>query len=111
MLQTEQMLQTIENAMNANILSFEKGENVDIKSFDEGVRQFCYVLASLPANEAKKYEANLAHIIARLTEFIPQLEARKNELEDKINSLNKRNKAYNAYGNAMFLALQNAGGD
>ena len=65
-------------------------------------------LAKLPPDESKKYEPDIKRLIEYLTGAKINLEQKKGELEEKIMSLNKTNRASNAYGNAMFLALQAA---
>ena len=107
----DQMLKEILESMDANIRAFENGGDVDMLSFDDKVRKFCAVLSGLPKFEAKKYEGSLKVVIERLSQLIPKIEAKRDELEDKITSLNKRNLAYNAYGNAIVLALQTMQGD
>jgi len=107
----DEMLKEISTIMDANMQSFSNGEDVDMLIFDGKVHSFCTALAKLPKYEAKKYEGKLKKIIEDLQNFIPKIEARRDELEEKINSLNHRNLAYNAYGNALIIAMQTAQGD
>jgi hypothetical protein len=104
----DEMLKEIFEIMRANVQAFENGDNdVDMLAFDGKVRGFCNILTGLPPYEAKKYEPELKVIIDNLNSFIPKIEARRNSLEDQINALNQRNIGYNAYGNALMLAMQN----
>jgi|GEM_PF-3612457 len=104
----DEMLKEISAIMDANMQAFHNGQDVDMVIFDEKVRNFCKTLVTLPKFEAKKYEDQLKVVIENLTSFIPKLEAKRDELEEKINSLNQRKTAYNAYGNALILAMQTA---
>jgi hypothetical protein len=106
-----EMLLEISNIMDANIRAFDSGNDVDMNIFDEKVRSFCEVLSKLSAHEARQYEDKLKQVIDKLTDFIPKLEAQRDALGEKITSMNKRNVAYNAYGNALILAMQSANSD
>jgi hypothetical protein len=106
---SQQMLQDILEYINISENNFNTGAVVDMQLLDIKVHHFCDIIAHLPAAEAKKYSASLDVIIERLKPLIQKIELHKSELEDKIHSINKRNIAYNAYGNAMILALQSVG--
>jgi hypothetical protein len=107
----DELLNEISTILGKTMQAFTNGEDFEMSSFDKKVHNFCDCLKMLPAFEAKKYEAKLKLTIKELTDFIPKLEAQRDFLEEKINSLNKRSVAYNAYGNALILAMQTAQGE
>lgn len=107
----DEMIKSAWEYLDANIAVIDNGGNPDMSLFDKKAHEICYTLAMLPAAEAKKHEIQLKELIEHLTEITHSLESRKVELGEKIEALNKRQIAYNAYGSAMFLALQTAGGE
>lgn len=84
------------------------GGNTDLTEVEKTAHKLCDTLSALPPQEAKKYENKLHRLIFNLTTVRDDLVATKAKLESEITSINHRNTAYNAYGNAMFLALQAA---
>lgn len=107
----DEMIKSAWECLDANIAAIDNGGNVDMSVFDRKAHEICSTLATLPPLEAKKHEAKLKELIEHLTEITHSLEDRKVELGEKIEALNKRQTAYNAYGSAMFLALQTAGSE
>jgi hypothetical protein len=107
----DEMLKSAWNSLDASINALNNGDNVDISLFDSKARAFCEMLAKLPSSEAKLYENSLKKLIDHLAEVTHRLEVRKDELGDRITAINQRQHAYNAYGSAMFLALQLAGSE
>lgn len=92
--------------LNTNISALENGGNVDLSVFDSKVKEFCDCLATLPATQAKKYQNTISEFIDKVNSIKNKLESHRDSLEAQINSLNQRNTAYNAYGNAIMLAAQ-----
>lgn len=107
----DEMLKSAWDCLDANVIALENGGHVDMGVFDGKARAFCEMLAMLPQEEAKKYEYSLKELIDHLAEVTHKLEAHRDNLGEKINALNQRQRAYNAYGNAMFLALHAAGSE
>jgi hypothetical protein len=105
------MINNAWECLDANMAALNNGGNVDMSVFDKKSHEICSMLALLPPPEAKKHEGKLKELIVHLTEVTQKLEVRKNELAEKIDALNKRQTAYNAYGSAIFLALQTAGSE
>ena len=108
LIETEKTLRDAWNSLNTNVSLLKKGEDVDLSDFDSKARIFCAELAKLPAIEAKKYQTSLAQLINGLNNLTKDIEEEMNSLERKISSMNERNVAHNAYGQALFLALQTA---
>lgn len=103
---TEKLLKEAWDSLNTSMVALENGGNVDLSAFDEKARAFCESLKDLPPEQAKKYENSISEFIVRINFIKDKVEFHRDTLEDQINSLNKRNVAYNAYGNAIILAAQ-----
>lgn len=94
-----------QNHYNLDSATSSNHINIDMTVIDHKVQHFCTIVNNLPKAEALKYRQNMHNIITDLNNLVIKLEQKKSTLGDKIDSLNKQNIAFNAYGNAMILAL------
>ena len=104
----DETLQIAWDCLNSSIETLKNGGDVDLSEFDGKARAFCATLSELPPSESKQYGKSIEELIWQLNNLTQNIEVQMGELEHKINSLNRQNTANNAYGHALFLALQTA---
>jgi hypothetical protein len=101
----EILFQDIWNDLETSMSAMENGGNIDMASLDNKVRNFCAIVKTLPAKDAKLYQAKMEQIINYLTELVTKLTKAKDALSVEIDMADQRQRAHMAYGNARLYTV------
>lgn len=97
------LFKTIQADLEHALHTFENGGKIDMASLDKKVREFCGMVTALPAAQAKQFEPKMHLIIEELTKVVSKLHGQRDEISEQLDSLNQRQRATNAYGQANIL--------
>ena len=78
--------------------TFEEGGNmIDLVTLQDQAEVLCHTLATLPPEDAQRYQQQLAELIESLSRFASALELRKDAIGEQLSGLSHQARAHNAY--------------
>lgn len=75
----------------------ERGEEVDLTGLDDRIQELCNGLLDIPREEAQGFMGKLQALNSDLTELRQHLEVMRENVQEKLNTLNAQQKAARAY--------------